>query len=143
MKLVQGCDKPVTLKMIAWDQDQGHKREPKMKTVTIMMFLAVAFTLSPSRANGQTSLSYSVAPTGSSQQILSPDMLVKNVLLPEWRAKFVAREVKSWVKQGAAALGKMTVIEEEMQEKLSRITRQEKKSMAPLTQDNTCCSVEL
>ncbi|HUU00170.1 MAG TPA: hypothetical protein VM425_01875 [Myxococcota bacterium] len=100
-----------------------------MKTVIVLALLVVALPSSMALANGRASPSHAVASTGSSHQIPAPDVLVKNVLLPEWRANFFAREVKTWFKQGSAVLEGMTVIEDEIEETFSALTSPEKERL--------------
>ena len=117
--------------------------ETKMKTVIVLMLLVVALPSSMALADGRASPSHAVASTGSSPQIPAPDVLVKNVLLPEWRAKFFAREVKTWFKQGSAVLEKMSVVEDEIRESRPRLTCNKKKRAAPPARDNVNCSADL
>jgi len=51
--------------------------------------------------------------------------------------------VKTWFRQGSAALEKVTVIEDEIQQPFSRETCNEEERVAPFVQDNPYYSTDL
>jgi hypothetical protein len=89
---------------------------------------------------------FALADEKPNHQILPPDVLVKNVLLPAWKASF-RTEVKSWHKKGAVVLDKVTVKEDEkpapFTEAACTADSAEKERAAPPAQDRPPCSDEL
>lgn len=102
------------------------------------LIIALAITILP--------LGFALAGEKPNNQILPPDVLVKNVLLPAWKTSF-RTEVKSWHKKGAAVLDKVTVIEDEKPAPFAEATctadSAEKERAAPPAQDRPPCSDEL
>ena len=91
----------------------------------IVIALAILVLPITARAEDKSKPSPHAAASGASasnaDRILPPDVLVRNVLLPAWRATFRS-EIKSWHKKSAAALDKVTVRENEKLEPFAEAT---------------------
>ncbi len=109
-----------------------------MKKAILLALAVVLLPLGFAQAETQVVTAPSTTPTSSGHRILSPDVLVKNVLLPAWRAGF-AKEVKNWHKKGAAILDAVSIKEEE-QHSLAEALCEEKEWAAPLERDRPFCS---
>lgn len=98
--------------------------EPIMKRA-ILIALAILVLPIAAQANDKSTPSPHAAASGtaasSADRILPPDVLVKNVHLPAWRASFTS-EVKNWHKKGSAVLEKVSVTEDEKQQTFADAT---------------------
>lgn len=107
----------------------------------IIVALAILVLPIAARAEDKSNPSPHAAASGVSQpsslssanQILPPDVLVRNVLLPAWRATFRS-EMKSWHKKSAAILDKVTVLEDEKLQSFAEAACTEKERAAPQEQ---------
>jgi hypothetical protein len=138
MKPLKNGDKSMTPSGYPGTRNSGFRREPAMKKIILLAAVVVLLPLSLARAETQAAPAPSTAPTSSGNRILPPDVLVKNVLLPAWRAGF-AKEVKNWHKKGAAILEGAS-IKEEGQDSLAEALCQEKERAAPPERDHPFCS---
>lgn len=112
-----------------------------MKKTVLLAVAAVLLPLSFARAETRATPAPTTAPTNSNHRILPPDVLVKNVLLPAWRAGF-AKEVKNWHKKGAAILEVVSIKEKE-QHSLAEALCEETERAAPPERDHPFCSTDL
>ena len=115
MKRLSGGDNPVTEKNYTGTMKTGLKLEPIMKRTILVALAILVLPLAAQAKDKFTPSPHAAAPgspASSADRIPSPDVLVKNVLLPAWRTSFRS-EMKSWHKKSAAILDKVTVIEDE------------------------------
>jgi len=112
----------------------------------IIVALAILVLPIAARAEDKSKPSPHAAASGASasnaDRILPPDVLVKNVLLPAWRAT-LRSEVKSWHKKSAAILDKVTVKEDEKLEPFAEAACAENERAAPPQQDRPFGSTDL
>ena len=125
MKRLCDGDNPVTAKNYIGTMKTGRKLESIMKRA-IVVALSILVLPVTAQAKDKSTPSPHVAASGSpaptADQILPPDILVRNVLLPAWRTCFRS-EMKSWHKKGAAILERVSVTEDERQQAFAEATR--------------------
>jgi hypothetical protein len=135
MKRLINDDKSVTHPEDNEGRNRDPRREPAMKRAIVVALAIVVLPLNVALANEKVTPSPSAASAKSNHQILPADVLVKNILLPAWRATFV-QEMKGWHKKGAAALDQVSVQGEDKQEPFAETVCEEIERVAPLAQDH-------
>jgi hypothetical protein len=115
MKRLFAGDKPVTIKKYTGTMKTRNISESAMKKAIVVALALFVLPLTAQAEEKATPSPHAAAPgtaASNTEQILPPDILVRNVLLPAWRTSFRS-EVKSWHNKGAAILEKVSVTEDE------------------------------
>lgn len=146
MKRLIAGDKPVTQKKYTGTMKTMNGTESAAKkTIPIALAIVIlpfSFARAEDKAQPSPHAAASGASASSTNRILPPDVLVRNVLLPAWRDTFRS-EVKSWYKKDAALLDQVSVKEDEKLEPFAEAAYAESERAAPPQRDRPFGSSEL